>query len=725
MSEKYLNLTGLGTLWAKVKARLATKQDAIPCVALKIGDDFTAIVHSKAVELGTSSLFYVSASNSDVAGGLTNGPPGVNNSFRAECFTFWNGVAGSSYKSTIVQVMAATNQKLLVGKIIQSSTYPVPTAIWTEKQNKLTKTDAEITAAVGKAHSHANKTVLDGITAEKVSAWDAKQDDLSDILPTDASATNQLATKAYADAIGERLEARYLGCDASGNPFATHAALASATAYYYQGASATPDTNDITTVTSDEDHVGDTGQPSTTRYRWNGTGWSFEYVINNTGLSESQLLAVNSGITAAKVSGYDGLGARISAEASARQTADAAKLNVDGTNADEPGVIEILKQVPSGTATLSDLDNFLGCGETETPGDAENQKTVRRPVTDIWNYVKGKVSAWFGTVGSSSTPVYFSSGTPTACGPNVTMTSSTSGTETGFTAARSDIQSAVTLYQDDTTHGLRDGSGSLIIRNADGNIQIGEATNLGNYYTPIFLKNGVPTEVIPANMSVGKATKLGSSSIGKNNRPIYLVAGEPTPCSATIGSSTSPVYLNNGEFTECDTWRMQLMEKVCGYYSASNETSLNRKGKYYMIAYATYKDTSKYADFGVVFKIRAIRSQNMYSGTINAGYRRNNAAIGSLAATIHWDGDTPNSTTCKFGIVISDSGTAYPTIYLYSYTNADYAGISAYFDGYLSYKPVSELGDNMTCILVQDPAVALGVTALPSGDTYKSVILNG
>ncbi len=133
----------------------------------------------------------------------------------------------------------------------------------------------------------------------------------SAIIPTDASSTNQLATKAYADAIGERLEARYLGYNEQGYPFPTHAALTSATTYYYQGAAVSPDTNDITTVTADEDHIGMTGEASTTRYRWNGTGWAFEYVINNTGLSESQLMAVNSGITPAKVSAYDGLQANI------------------------------------------------------------------------------------------------------------------------------------------------------------------------------------------------------------------------------------------------------------------------------------------------------------------------------------------------------------------------------------------------------------------------------
>jgi len=88
-----------------------------------------------------------------------------------------------------------------------------------------------------------------------------------------------------------------------------------------------------------------------------------------------------------------------------------AKLDADGSNATAAGTVEILKQIPMGSATLSDLDNFLGCGKTEAAGDDNNKKTVRRPVTDIWNYVKGKT----GSAGSSSSPVYFANGLPVAC----------------------------------------------------------------------------------------------------------------------------------------------------------------------------------------------------------------------------------------------------------------------------------------------------------------------
>ena len=63
-------------------------------------------------------------------------------------------------------------------------------------------TSTKVTAwdnAATNSHTHANKSVLDGITSSKVSAWDAKQDALQ--FMTAPSATNKVATKADLDAI--------------------------------------------------------------------------------------------------------------------------------------------------------------------------------------------------------------------------------------------------------------------------------------------------------------------------------------------------------------------------------------------------------------------------------------------------------------------------------------------------------------------------------------------
>lgn len=256
-----------------------------------------------------------------------------------------------------------------------------------------------------------NPVTSDGIKK----ALDAKQNDISAIIPSDASSTNQLASKAYADAIGERLEARYLGSDAAGNPFPTHTALVNATAYYYQGQEVTPDTNDITTVTADEDHVNESGVACVTRYRWNASNWAFEYVINNTGLNESQLLAVNSGITSAKVTKYDGY---------EQQIADAGK-----------NVILTYGQTPTQTwdelIALADASRlYVEYGSTgryqfwHHSSDVIQWANVNDLTTRVielkkdmtWSQSYTTLQKAISTVGSVNRPVYFDNGTAKECG---------------------------------------------------------------------------------------------------------------------------------------------------------------------------------------------------------------------------------------------------------------------------------------------------------------------
>ena len=63
----------------------------------------------------------------------------------------------------------------------------------------------------------------------------------------------------------------------------------------------TPTRNDYTIVLDDETH-----SDEVTRYIYNN-GWEYQYTINESPLTQAQLDALNSGITAAKVSAYDSI----------------------------------------------------------------------------------------------------------------------------------------------------------------------------------------------------------------------------------------------------------------------------------------------------------------------------------------------------------------------------------------------------------------------------------
>ncbi|CAJ0600680.1 unnamed protein product [Cylicocyclus nassatus] len=293
--------------------------------------------------------------------------------------------------------------------------------LWNYIKGKLSGTDVNIGGNAATASAAKAGSALE-------SAINAKQDDISDMIPTAASASNPLCDKAYADAIGERLEARFITADASGSPFATHADLVAATSYYYHGSTATPDNNDITLVMADEDHLNAADQPSTTRYRYNGVDsegkpvWSFEYVVNPTALNYDQLMAINSTITAAKVATYDGyetgkqdkLTEMTEDEVSAiigelKGIADRAYKDRAGNIIDETysnvghkhlNYNDIVSD--ESTSDVTDMTEILTSYADNFGYSESHPETYRRRGSSFWNYIKGKLSGTDVNIGGSA-----------------------------------------------------------------------------------------------------------------------------------------------------------------------------------------------------------------------------------------------------------------------------------------------------------------------------------
>ena len=136
------------------------------------------------------------------------------------------------------------------------------------------------------------------------SAISGNTSDISTIngkIPSEASTSNQLADKQYVLNNINSVTAYYITKNAQGDQFATYAELAAATTFYSGGVVRVPTRNDYTIVLADENH-----DNATTRYIYN-SGWEYQYTINETPLTQAQLDALNSGITAAKVTNYDTL----------------------------------------------------------------------------------------------------------------------------------------------------------------------------------------------------------------------------------------------------------------------------------------------------------------------------------------------------------------------------------------------------------------------------------
>ena len=187
--------------------------------------------------------------------------------------------------------------------------------------------------------------------------------------------------------------------------------------------------------------------------------WALEYRLNNSSFTAAQWSAINSGITSALVAKIhehsnkevlDGITssdvanwnskmdnqtvgsvsepvyiengiAKLATNVATTGNLDK-KLNVDGSNATPVGVTAMMRKVPSGTGHLSDESSYFG------DSDSDHAKIVRRPVLDIWNYVKDNL----GTAGSKDRPVYFDGGVPKECDTVLPCSIIDSGSATGY-----------------------------------------------------------------------------------------------------------------------------------------------------------------------------------------------------------------------------------------------------------------------------------------------------
>ena len=95
-----------------------------------------------------------------------------------------DGIGGDGEKATVVEYVTDAIAALKIGDYAQAADLTTiagrvttiermaHTHINGELLDEYTQTEADLADAVAKKHEHSNKTVLDGITAEKVTAWD-------------------------------------------------------------------------------------------------------------------------------------------------------------------------------------------------------------------------------------------------------------------------------------------------------------------------------------------------------------------------------------------------------------------------------------------------------------------------------------------------------------------------------------------------------------------------
>ena len=142
----------------------------------------------------------------------------------------------------------------------------------------------------------------------KISYVDSKDNEIkgnikniSDVIPNQATPSNQLADKAFVNSSINNYAAFYLTKNANGDAFQTYGEMLLADKYWNAGVERIPTKNDYLVVLKDETKTTTLGVDPTTRYVYQGewpTGqFEFQYIVNNTALTQAQVDAINSGIT--------------------------------------------------------------------------------------------------------------------------------------------------------------------------------------------------------------------------------------------------------------------------------------------------------------------------------------------------------------------------------------------------------------------------------------------
>ena len=194
---------------------------------------------------------------------------------------------------------------LLKDKLIDLPTATELTAQLAAKQNTLT---FDATPTAGSTNPVTSQGIKSAVDAEKLRAEGAEQANASNIvtinskIPAAASGSNQLADKAFVNSSIATATATYRGsynevADLSLSVDATHTQIAAALA----GVIIEADNNDYCFVQVPTSDATPLQIASIERYKFDGSSWTYEYTLNNSGFTADQWAALNSGITSGLV----------------------------------------------------------------------------------------------------------------------------------------------------------------------------------------------------------------------------------------------------------------------------------------------------------------------------------------------------------------------------------------------------------------------------------------
>ena len=388
------------------------------------------------------------------------------------------------------------------------------------------------------------------------------------------------------------------------------------------------------------------------------------------------------------------------------------KLNVDGSNATNEGVTAMMRKVPSGSDSLNDESSYFG------DSTFDHAKIVRRPVLDIWNYIKGKISSVLGLTETNYNGRAATAGKAIAdaSGNSIEETYQkklgASVDESGVVSFPADVcangnEILATIRYLQTFYSQFPKAGQGITINTDSD---GAPIILVKQWKPegaqLTCQRSNPGDLASWRMKNMNFDNMGRMSMVSDNYTYMPVPND----FGTAGQ----LLVSNGD-GNAPKWKSGIVlppiQKGFAYSGRGNSK------KYAELCHIGKSSQSGKSDtIHVTFKIYTNMTGSGLSATADVWYRRNNGKQGTLKGQVTWThGISPSNFTLHANVYDDLSNTI--NITLYAYMGATYQRVEAAIENISSLNSPSTITNTNTSLSTNFLSNSFS-TALPELGLY-------
>ena len=370
------------------------------------------------------------------------------------------------------------------------------------------------------------------------------------------------------------------------------------------------------------------------------------------------------------------------------------KLNVDGSNATNEGVTAMMRNVPSGTGPLSDESSYFG------DSNSDHAKIVRRPVLDIWNYIKNKISSVLGLTATNYSGKAATAGKAIAdaSGNNIEETYQkklgASVDESGVVSFPSDVcangsetLATIRYLQAYYSQFPKAGQGITINTDSDGApiILVKQWKPNGTQLTCQRANSGDLASWRMKNMNFDNMGRMSMVSDNYTYMPVPNDFGTAGQLLVSNGDGNAPKWKSG--------FALPPIQKGFAYSGSGNSK------KYAWLCHICKSSQSGGSDtIHATFKIYTNTTGSGLSATADVWYRRDNGKQGTTKGQLTWThGVSPSSFTLYANVY--DDLSLNINIDLYAYMGATYQRVEASLDNISSLNSPSTITNTDTSLL--------------------------